>query len=384
MELRRIAIVIYAVLALPVIFQIGYDLSYGGDPYRQGDWLINWHETVVRRGVVGSLLIWFSDLTGFRLLTVAAAVPLALYIALLATVCSLLPRAREEAPLYLLLISAGFCLVGWGGDPSGALRKEVIALLALALIVRAAGHGGAGWIPVGLACALMVLGAGGHLIVVLTGPVVIAAGIVAMRQGRIGPGPSAVLIAATALAMAAGAILVLGYGRLSSPWPVCRPLLDRGIPEQLCTGSVAALAMDRAGIGAMVAARLTGDAMREFAVVLMLVLAPVGYFIALCRQKRRAIAALAFCAVWFLPLYLLAEDWGRWLIVQISCFGLLAVLMVRAGLLDFERRPDPRVVAVVALGGLLAPPFHVIGINLGGGFADMAQIIVSGNWGAPP
>ena len=63
-----VLILLYGLATLHVLAGLAQDYLAGGDYFHQGDWLINNMSGPVRRGLLGSALISFSDWSGLHLL----------------------------------------------------------------------------------------------------------------------------------------------------------------------------------------------------------------------------------------------------------------------------------------------------------------------------
>lgn len=384
MTIRKIAVVVFALMAATIALQAAYDLSYGGDPYRQGDWLINQDAVLIRRGPIGSFLIWISDLGGVPLLWLSVALPGLLTLALVAILVRLLPATATENPLFLLYLSSGFCLLAWGGDANGALRKELFGLLALAFLVWRAGSGRIGWLSVALVVALITAGAFGHESNILLVPVLLASVFLARRAGQLPARRAAIFALSLAIVAVAAAGYALVFRRVADAGLVCAPLLARDVAAHVCTGAIRWLAWGAENIAASFGPRLTGDALTGFAAATAIALAPVAYFLWLCRERPLALRLLLLCLICILPLYGVGVDWGRWLALQVTCFTLLATQAVHAVRLNFRADPPATVLLILLALALVFPPAHFAGIHPGGAFEHLYALAFTYPWGALP
>ncbi len=80
------------------------EIYSGGDPWKSGDWLINYQGGFVRRGALGELLLKLSDLTKFDLLWLLFAFQVLVYVLVLfftSRIYLVIDRNKEWAVVFL-------------------------------------------------------------------------------------------------------------------------------------------------------------------------------------------------------------------------------------------------------------------------------------------
>lgn len=373
---RNLAILIlcYGLVAAMILHQLGIDLGERGSDWRQGDWLINAHLVAVRRGLFGSGLLALADATGLPPLLLAFALPLGLMAALLV---ALVVLARAEGPddrLLLILLSPGFVLF-WGGDPEGALRKELLVHAAFLPLVFAAGRGG-GAGPLAVTVGLYGLAAAGHELAAFFAPGLIAAILLCRRRDR------ASWSAAALVALLAGLALTqaLAHPRLAEAGPVCTPLLQRGLPPTICEGAIDWLARD-ADYNAWKMAETMGLPFAWTApLAYAAALAP--FLAALWRSPEagRGLALIVLAGLPFLPLWLVAIDWGRWINAHVAVLVFLALIALRraAAAANSATAPEPlpRPVFALTLALCLLVGFTHVGARLRPGLVPTVAMVL--------
>ncbi len=299
-----------------------------------GDWLVNYEGGFVRRGLPGELILQAAHGIHLSPILLGSLVPLLFYSLLYLAIWQLYRLSSGDLPTFAALVSPAtlaFPIL----DPTGAFRKELIFLLALA------------WLLLWLARGRV---SDGRLIAYLTvvGPVAILSheGLLPYLVYLVGAlavalrNPRRVLrVAALPLLATAGTLLAVLHHRGSAAEEriICRSLGPT--PPVVCSGSIAYLAN-----GTDVA---RSDVLRNvhayhylffyplLALLAALPLAAMAYKLSRDRRLRpdlRVIAVttlLAFLAS--LPLFLYAMDWGRWIYIHvISVFLLLLFVEIRA------------------------------------------------------
>ena len=356
--------------ALQVGMHIGFAILPDGSNWQQGDWLINSRLVPIRRGLFGSALIGLSDLTGIGLLTVTIAVQLGLLAALLGALAAVFLPVRDRVAHLLLLASPGFVPLFWGNDPNGALRKEMVAFLALALLVLALRRQDR-WLH-GLSAALLALSFHGNEFCVLFAPLFVGASVFAgwrRRRERAWLVTSALVVLAAAHALG----WALLHARAESPWPICAPLLQRGLSVEMCGGAIAYLAEGAAANAAQVSGYIRASGMvRILPLAALMALAGPAYVLALTDRPGRLALACGLAALPFLALYPVAVDWGRWLGIQAFCAVIVIVIALESGAVRLVRAPQPVLAMLLLAIGLLVSPDHAMRTVRGGVLPELA------------
>lgn len=298
-----------------------------------GDWLVNYQGGFVRRGLPGEAILDVAHGLHLSPVLLGSLVPLIFYILLYLTVWQLYRRSSGNLWTFAALVSPAtlaFPIL----DPTGAFRKELILLLALAVLLLWLARGPVRDLP--LIVYLTVVGAVAILshegllpyLIYLLGAL-----LVGLRDLR-----RVAKIAIVPL-LVTGVTLVAVFhhrGNLQDELTICRSL--GAAPPQVCSGSIAYLAN-----GTDVA---RSDVLRNmhayhylfyYPLLTLLALLPLGALAYRLSRDRRmlpdlrviaATAVLAFLAS--LPLFVYAMDWGRWIYIHImSVFLLLLFTDVR-------------------------------------------------------
>ncbi|MEM9550409.1 MAG: hypothetical protein AAGA05_04485 [Pseudomonadota bacterium] len=342
--LRRMAVNVvglglFAVLLLIVIIGVAdllHDYTQGGRRWQQGDWMIHSLSGVVRRGTIGTVTLLLGDVTSINPLALTIALQIAIFVGLIfvlfligATVLThpVQIAALVLPPFYPMMMVSRF---------DGMIYKEIIAFLALALltlgVVRP--HLARWLMPLGV--AVLLIGCFAHEALVFFLPVAVFLIHLAGRT-RFTDTLIAVLTAGTLAALA----FALTYSK-ADPDAVCAELLIRGLSPILCEGPVSWLDETIAHAIDVTVHETRLIYLVEFFAVWLLAVLVLGYLLG--RGPKQSLF-LGFLTLFpFLPLFLLAFDFGRWF-----SFGFTSMVFVLLALGGFRRLPGQGALAVLVV-----------------------------------
>ena len=284
------------VSALVLLWRLGTDLAEGGSAWRQGDWLVHSLSGEIRRGPFGSLFLRASDALAVSPVGLVILVQALLVAGLYGLLWGLVGQG-EMSPLRLVLLcSPAFPVLFWAGDPNGAFRKELIIWMAMALALYAP------LVPRWrdglclLSAVVFAIGCLGHeAFAVLIPAYCLVIWLVAGERRGV-----ALVSAGVAVAAAVAAVgYALVHTGVEDAGALCQALVDRGVPQDICRGSIRWLAIPFGDV-----LRATGGLATDptemvvFALAYGLVLAPVVLVLRCLEQRRLALWALG---VAFLP-----------------------------------------------------------------------------------
>lgn len=296
----------WAVLALAlwraVSDYLARDILAAGRTYRAGDWLISYAGGFVRRGLFGELLFALSPpgatlwlLFGFQL---------ACYGIVLAYAAGFLHRTRYAWPAVALVCGpAGLAFIGW--DVEGGWRKEIIAFAAIALLgwARRAASGRRRVVLTGLAVALFGLGMLSWEASWFAIPVLLF--LLRRPDGRLDlrGWPSLAILGLGTVGTVASLVF---RGDAAVVRAVCRVVVEAGLNRELCFGAIGMI--DQPLAAALEAVAVRFPLYWWFLALLPLALLPVLTSPWLRHNWQWFVATVMAVA----PLYVIAEDYGRW------------------------------------------------------------------------
>lgn len=355
---RTVAITILFLLIclIAVLMTFREHLLAGGHGWNTADWLINADIVHVRRGIFGSALLRVAD--AFHVSPVFAVILFQSTLAILIATGAIRGIWQSPSPALasLLIISPGFCLVFWAADPLGTARKEMIAYAAMALLLLASGKPKLDRGIVFVAACLFALGASAHIANAVMTPMFLFMAWTALGR-RVEP--IWVVGAGTMCVWAAfNTWYPIHFSGIASSMDVCRPLLERGVSEELCKDAIRVTSGKAERAVEFVADRAYGGG--KWISLLFIypgILLPVVYLLSRTKGWRALMMPFALSVMPLLPLYVVGLDWGRHVVMHVTPILLLAQLMLLRGQIH-QTRPVPGLMCalLIVLGALWAPP----------------------------
>lgn len=362
--LRLAALLVAAGLARQLLILFA-TWSAGGHGWIQGDWLIGLAAGPVRRGPFGEVLLAFADATGASPLALVVAIQVLLIVALSALLIRLI-LIQPGPDMALAVLTPALFALAWAADPASGGRKEMFGLLALLLLALPGGGGG----RLLLSAALLSAGALGHEVNVLLWPVWAACLFLFPRPGT-GHLRTGLMLATAAAAAAAGAY-ALAHPTLASAEALCTALTDRGLVRaQICGGAIDWMA--RPDNGPAKVAEALGKASHPYLLPFAapLWLAPPLRLLFTRPVPRSVALAVAAAVLPLCALYPVALDWGRWLTLQTSALGLVALGLGARGHFGWATRIGRAEMLLWTAGALLWGPLHRPDVLIGGFLAGV-------------
>ncbi len=333
-----VLILLYGLATLHVLAGLAQDYLAGGDYFHQGDWLINNMSGPVRRGLLGSALISFSDWSGLHLLGMLVFLQFIIVLMLYGGVLLAALDTGISDRLLFLLISPAFLLF-WSNDTSGSLRKEMLAYLAfLPLLAQAArSRPGGDWLTL-LASVLFGLSLFGHEAGAVLAPFLMLTMLVV--TGRLSP-PVLVGWLIVIASVAGAAAYTLSFAVVPDHMKICAPLLERGFRPHICEGGILWTSRDMDYVFMRMKPFLEPENLLLFGLAYALSFVPVWLFARGTPRPRPLFGFALFTTFFVAILFVIAHDWGRWMNMHMTGLTLLLLAAVRTGWLPLDRRPLP-------------------------------------------
>lgn len=348
----------------------------GGDAWQQGDWLISNAAGPVRRGISGSALIWVSDSINVNLLAVVMATQILIFLTYIFIIGQKSLEIGLSDRLLFLLLSPAFAGF-YVNDFQAAFRKESIALLAFLPLLYASDS----WKKTAALATIttLIFGVGlfAHEASVLLLPFLLT-GIWLTNRAT----GNSTIWASCAIAVLVATVTAFFYAithaLVDDVAPICRAVVERGLEPDMCNGAISFVGNSVSDATKFVVWLLHSQNQTMFIQAYMLALVPI--FLMLKGTENRARLFLFTCAsaVFFLPLYFVTIDWGRWLYVNISAITLLLLIAARFGRLPGAREPLPMKGFVAMLFFCAAWGISHVGGGLRGGYPVTVERVVKG------
>lgn len=328
--------------ALYVLQQSTENYQNGGDLWKQGDWLINSELVPVRRAFIGDLILRLSDILGTSPLLVTWIIQVILLIALIVLLLMSVRATGATLIIWIILLSPAFFVFFWAADPRASIRKELIIYVAFLCLLIAFSYPGRARLLILLSTFLFTMGVIGHEGMALFFPSYAICLWLLVRKTALSP-TLIYLPLALALVAALGSILYAqAHPSVADFQQICQPLLDRGLSDKICQGSIKWLQFDTHSSSEIVGGTITAAKLGTLAVAYVLSSVGFLFFAHHTDAPRKLVALYLLAALPFAPLFVLGIDWGRWLNFHFSSAVFLVLALLRAGKLKIDRQPDNR------------------------------------------
>lgn len=352
-------------------YRIALDVQFGGNEWKQGDWLINSERVDVRRSATGDIVLFLSDLGGFDPVIVIASLQVML-LAIAFFLLRTLLRTLDPRLAVLLAFSPAMFTVFWVADPQGSVRKELLVFIGL--LVAALGVTRQRDMLFASGSFIVAWSVYAHEALVLFFPLLMGFFVLSLKRKegrfvRFGALIIAGLVAGLAVKFA------FGHRVVSDISDICGPLLERGVHERVCSGAISWLLNDLDFARQRLAGYLTVQDTSFFALSYAAAITTYLYLISLMSHRRQLIILLVLTGLPFLPLYPIAVDWGRWASYHVFSITVLIMVMVQTNQVRLVRKPPLPIVMVLFLGALSVSPLHTIGLDNLGAIGEIIKTI---------
>ncbi|PTN33200.1 hypothetical protein [Desulfonatronum sp. SC1] len=323
---NRNAIVLTAIysLALAMILDgLFQDISSGGNAWKQGDWLINNHDVVVRRGLFGSVLLLISSVFDFPVLVLLGVIQGTIISLIFALFWYAGVRNKNSDILTFLLLSPIF-LIFSANDLQGSLRKEILAYLSfLPLLFSLLQHGIVHLKYVFISLFLWTIAVSTHEANVFFSPFIVALTYIGFRSQGL---KFHIALSSLAYIVISGVAFFysMSFSSVESHTAVCAPLLKSGLNQDICSGAIRWLEYD-VWYG-MYRSRSVFISWGLYYFVLTLVfMCTFIFYLFQSFYPFRVLCLFLLVNLFFLPLYFIAIDWGRWINFGMFSFVVLFI-----------------------------------------------------------
>ncbi len=301
----------------------------GGLGYMHGEWLINFEGGLVRRGAAGWILLPLSDaLQVSPLVLVEVMQGIAVFSVILGVLC-VLWFERFAPRLVVLAISPAF-IVSWHNDfVSNA--KEIWALtsmipLAYAAISRRT--------SAALALSLTIFASACffHEPSVLLVPFLLTAAVAVCLREQQWKRFSFYALGVLGTAGAA-TVFVNVFSHIDDWREICAPLLERGLGEHICNSAIVWTSNTPARALELTLEHSSNRPWLSILATIFLAYMPIILMLYPHPRYRLLVVAVVLGGLTFIPLYFVAVDYGRWLVVQIGAITMTLMVVTSSGYL---------------------------------------------------
>lgn len=312
-----------------------------GEPWRIGDWLINFAGGPIRRGLIGSLLIAISEY-GLPLKWLTFAVQISFYFFIFLLVQKIYLLRERGYEWLLILLSPAFLLFPFY-NPQGGFRKEIILFTSFAVIAFAYAKKEMSPLALTLSLILYSLTAFSHELATVTLPFFLYVIYNSFRLRFLSPRLALTFSALFSLAAISALIFAATFkGDLAQIERICESVISHGLPMDACNGAIFWLRFD-----AYVGFNKVGDYLPGyiFLYLPLSILALLPWAISNWAGKNKALLLICFACI--SPLFFLGVDWGRW--IHLYVFFVFTLLLSESVWSDISLRKFPALAVLLYL-----------------------------------
>jgi hypothetical protein len=315
---KKIFIVSYIVVIFSAPFFYNTALFMrGGNPYLQGDWLINYQMGFVRRGMLGEILLRIADTTGFNLLFMVYFAQTSVFFLFMILVLRETYNRYRSRFLLLVLMNPLFLLF-YFSDPQGSFRKEGVTFLLILLIhtsIRLQKK--LFMIALSILVSINVFSFDAQIFI---SPLIVYSFVAAQRSGLISR-KTLYLLQTFYAGVASTALLFFAIrpASISQVEGICRSLYARGVPSDICFDGASIAAIAETPTSAILSSGIL--AWESATTLTFLILGTVALFPIIRYQLQLSRSYILLVLFSMVTQCFLVSDFGRWL--SIAFFSLL-------------------------------------------------------------
>ena len=322
-------IIIFALVGLNLGIY-GFDVASSIQSYRIGDWLINYQDGFVRRGLIGQIIYRMSA-DGLSTIWLTYAIQCAIYILLSYYVLRLYYSTQRSKAWLLIIFSPAFIFLFPFYDPSGWYRKELLVYLPLVLLLFGLRAGVLRITYIWVALIVYILAVFSHEVASLTlifflYPLYSLSQQESRKESKQGSKHQQLLYL---LMMAFSAVAIVGFifsvaypGGASAVDQICRSLSLREIDPAICGGAIQYLSLDmHHGLREVWDKIQTRQYLPIYVFLMLLSFVPI--LLSSWWKKRIVFLILGF--IFLAPLFFIGMDWGRWVAIYASLIYLIVL-----------------------------------------------------------
>lgn len=294
-----------------------------------GDWLINFQAGFVRRGLSGSIILWLSDLLSVKPNIMTFCLQIFFYAGYLVVLWLLFCR-KEVTIWFLILLLSPATLLFPIYDPGAIGRKEILLFLLFGTYLLLLNKKKLkSFYSNILFSILILLSTMCHELVFFYLPYFVIASFI---KSNLDGDPF--LFGKAALVVIGGFLVMIPlflYGKTINNSIICSGLLEKGLSENICTGTLKW--QSNFGIKEVYAFAMQSGYPYTYGLCLLLGLTPFIFFVNSVKNSfvtmKRFFIALFFLFLFSAPLFVIAIDWGRWLNIHFMLLLFLSTLLLK-------------------------------------------------------
>jgi len=319
--------ILFIVIIIKYIFTL-YSAASSCDGWIVGDWLINYQEGFVRRGLSGSIMIGLSNLLGIKANFIVMWFQIIIFTAYMLIIFLLFYCKKINMWFVLLLLSPVTLFFPILSFPAAG-RKEIILFFLFSFFVFLLQKKLLkSYISVVLFSLLLLVATLCHELIVFYLPYFLFAIFLKSRIDKESFPfiKSLIVISGSVLIM----IPIYLYGYQINTTSICAGLKEIGLSDNVCSGI---LSIPSYGLEDVVKTIKNFNYFFNYSIALALGLIPFILFVYYSRSKVLTVKILTaifmLLFIFSLPIFIFATDWGRWLNIHFLLLLITLTLLLK-------------------------------------------------------
>ena len=317
---RKSSLITYLPMMIWLFFGIlslryGVEIFNGGNGWKTSDWLINYSNGFIRRGLFGSLLYWISDF-GVSLIWLVYVIQISIYGLMFGFVLKLYKITDRSLYWRLILFSPAFLLFPFYDMPGG-FRKEILVLTLFAYFSLSFAQASISNRKVAWIIFFYFLASLSHEVTIFVLPFFLYMLWQSVETNQLERRHA--IIFSIVLITISFSLLVVFFifkGSDASASVICNSLIERALNPNICHGAISSLKEDSRSSFNMVVEMFGGHSLSVIQFVVLAFLPTI--FTNFWNKKMLVLFVVSF--VYIAPLFAVAIDWGRWIYIFVFMF----------------------------------------------------------------
>ncbi len=360
-----------------IFLQLKFDLNAGGNPWKQGDWLINSEAGLVRRSISGDFIFFLSDISKIPILNMVVLIQ-TIFLLMLLYFLIYLGNKIPEKIFFLIVCMPAFFPIFWAADPQGSFRKELIIYTTIFLLIYSIYVKNK--ILIWLTLPLFTFTFFSHEALILFAPTIFA--IIAISPKQFLEKKEKIIFSILLILIIISAVIFsLKFSNGPHHKLMCQTLIEKNFSPKICGGAIHWLNQSIYDANKNIISRLEVSFHSHIYFILMYLwsLIPIIYLYLRIPKTFNKFLLFLTTGLPFFLLYFIALDYGRWMNFHIfSMVSLFFIFELTNKSLNQEILKIKNI--YIFLFGLsqafLISPTHTIGIEKFSVLGELRYIII--------
>lgn len=304
-----------------LIVQYAAQVYAGGHSWKTGDWLINYSDGLIRRGLSGSISLFISQIFSANVKWITFSIQVTIFVIFIALTLKELYKFKKFPKSIFLLLSPGFAFMFWVNDPAVAFRKEICIYLALVLLLKAFQRDEVRLTQYWTSIIIFIFAGFSHEIIVFFLPFFIFP--IFNYYSRNNLNFNSIIKFSTPfifISIVVVAISIFYKGSQQSMDVICDSLKQYNLSHDICDGAISWLQYD-ARFGFESVLKLGSEVWLNYLFLIVVTMLPLF----LLSSDKYFWIVICVGALFMLPLFFLAIDYGRFISIFYTSIVLLAI-----------------------------------------------------------